>query len=422
MANRRDFIRKAGAAGSIALLGSTAGCSGLPGGGSSNGGSDGHTVGVLTTLNLDVGKATLRGAELAAQQINEEGTLDGEMSIESSNTEGQSTAAVEAHNTLVNRQGADATLGTFAEQTAAGIMSEIASTETIHLNVGAVAPGLAGQVAENYEQFKPWFRVAPINAAFFVLDLLNFSEQFVVGQQDWSSAAILREDAAWTGQVAPALKNSVPDMGVEIQDDIVFSLSENNFSPYYNQIQNMDVDFVYGLVAEAGRAPLLAYEQSDIQTPMVGDLVASQSPQYLSDVDADSSPIIGRTFTTWGANLSSEAQEFVDTYESNYDSRPTKPTWAAFGAYAATQMYAQARAEGGSDLDSTVSAMESTSYELNQTYSVYGPDEEAPDGNSYPHDLRYGPDHFQPTWSQWRDGEQVTVYPDQYANGDYQPL
>jgi len=419
MTDRRKFLQKAGAAGSIALVGSSAGCTLL---GDSDSSSSEETIGVLTALDLDVGKATERGVELATQQINDEGTLDAEMTVESANTEGQSTAAAQAHNTLVNRQGADATLGTFAEQTASGIMSEVADTETIHLNVGAVSPALPAQVAEDYERFKPWFRVAPINAAFFVLDIINFAERFAVGEQDWSSAAILREDAAWSGQVAPALKQSAPNLGIEIQDDIVFSLSENNFTPYMNQIQEMDVDFVFGLIAEAGKAPLLAYEQSETQKPLLGDLVASQSPAYLSDINSDSSPIIGRTFTTWGASLSSEAQEFVDMYESNYDSRPSKPTWAAFGAYAATQMYAQARSEGGSSLDDTVEAMENTTYDLNQTYSVYGPDEESPDGNTYPHDLKYGEDLYQPTWSQWRDGEQVTVYPEQYANGEYKKL
>lgn len=85
-------------------------------------------------------------------------------------------------------------------------------------------------------------------------------------------------------------------------------------------------------------------------------------------------------------------------------------------------MYARARPEDGSSLDDTVETMENTTYDLNQTYSVYGPDEESPDGNAYPHDLKYGPGFFQPTWSQWRDGEQVTVYPEQHANGEYQKL
>ncbi|WP_267164009.1 ABC transporter substrate-binding protein [Halovenus salina] len=398
------------------MLGSTAGCSGILGGGSS--GSE--TLGVLTTLDLDVGKATVRGAELGAQVANDEGILDSDLSVESSNTEGTASSAVDAHNTLVSRQGADATIGTFAEQTAAGIMDEIAETETVHLNVGAAAPALAGQVAEDYERYKPWFRIAPINAAFFVADLLNFAEQFAVGQQGWENAVIFREDAAWTGQVAPALKDAVGGLGMSIEDDIVFSLSENNFTTYMNQIDDTDVDFIFGLVAEAGKGPLLSYEESGVEKPMVGDLVASQSPQYLADINTENSNVISRTFTTWGSQLSDAAQEFVDMYESEYDSRPTKPTWAAFGSYVATQMYARARSEGGDSLDDTVTAMEEETFELNQTYSVYGPDEEAPDGNSYPHDLKYGPDFFQPTWSQWRDGEQVTVYPDKFANAEFE--
>jgi hypothetical protein len=34
-------------------------------------------------------------------------------------------------------------------------MSEVASTETIHRDVGAVSPELPAQVAEDYERFKP---------------------------------------------------------------------------------------------------------------------------------------------------------------------------------------------------------------------------------------------------------------------------
>jgi branched-chain amino acid transport system substrate-binding protein len=266
MATRRQYLRQAGAAGSVALLATTAGCSGDGGGGgdgggdgdggdggSTGGGSGGLTAGVLTTLQLDTGIATERGAELAAQKINSEGMLDSDVSIASEDTEGQSTVAVEAYNSLVNQENADLTLGTFAEQTGAAILPEIASSRTIHTNVGAISPELPTNLREDYEQFKPWFRVYPPNAAFFVIDMLNFTEQFLVGEQGWSSTALFREDAAWTEQVGGALKQQFPEMGLEVQDDIVFSLSENNFSPYMNQIQDMDVDVVFGLSPRPAR-------------------------------------------------------------------------------------------------------------------------------------------------------------------------
>jgi branched-chain amino acid transport system substrate-binding protein len=449
MPSRRQYLRRATTAGGAAILGLTAGCAGngnggdgsdgndgsdgSGGGGDDGGGSDGSgstsdggegpKIGVLTMMQLDTGKATKRGVELAAKKINDQGMLDGDVSVISQDTEGASTAAVEGHNSLVNRQGADVTLGTFAEQTAAAIMPEIASTEKIHLNVGAISPKLPAQVAEEYEKYKPWFRVAPPNAAFFVVDMLTFAEQFLVGEQGWSSTAIFREDAAWTDQVGGALKKEFPKIGLEVKDDIVFSLSETSFSTYMNQIQNMDVDCVYGLIAEAGKAPLLSYEKAGITTPMVGALVASQSPQYLSDVNAETSPIVGQTFSTWGANHTSAGEEFVNQYTSTYDSRPSKPTWSAFGGYAATMMYAQALAEGDGSLDSTVSAMEETSFQLDQNYSVYAPGESAEaTGGSYPHDVKYGSDQFKPMWSQWQGGEMKTVYPDKFANADYQSI
>jgi branched-chain amino acid transport system substrate-binding protein len=454
MPSRRQYLRRATATGGAAILGLSAGCAsggndggggdggggdggggdggdgggggngnGGDGGGSTGGGGDGPTIGVLSMLQLDVGVATKRGVELAARKINDEGMLDGEVTVESADTEGKSTAAVEAHNSLVNRQNADVTLGTFAEQTAAAIMPEIASSEKMHLNVGAISPKLPAKVAEDYESYKPWFRIAPPNAAFFVVDMATFAEQFLVGDQGWTTTAIFREDAAWTDQVGGALKEQFPKLGLEVKDDIVFSLSETSFNTYMDQIENMDVDCVYGLIAEAGKAPLLSYEKAGLTTPMVGALVAAQSPQYLSDVNAETSPIINQTFSTWGADHRSAGEEFVDAYTSAYDSRPSKPTWSAFGGYAATMMYAKARAESGGGLDATVSAMEGTSFELDQHYSVYEPGETAEaTGGTYPHDLKYGSDHFKPMWSQWQGGELKTVYPDKFSNADYQTL
>lgn len=418
MPTRRQYLRGTAATGSIAMVGGTAGCT-LFDGGSSESDSADITVGVLTMLNLDVGKATRRGVELAAKQIEEEGVLDGDVSVEAVGTEGASSAAVEGHNSLVEREGADVTLGTFAEQTAAGIMENIAQTETIHLNVGAISPELPAKLQEDYESFKPWFRLAPMNANFFVADMLGFAEEYLVGKQGWTKTAIFREDALWTEQIAPALEEGFAGFGMEVKDDVVFSLSETNYRSYMDQFADMDLDCVYGLIAEAGKGPLLGYEKSSLETPLVGSLVASQSPQYLSDIDSDTSNSIGQTFTTWGATLSQTAQEFVDLYTETYDSRPSKPTWAAFGGYAATRLYASARAEAGDDLDATIDALETGSFDLNQTYEVYEPGEAGPDGNEYPHDLKYGPGLYQPTWSTWNEGEQVTVYPDTFANEEF---
>lgn len=438
MATRRQYLVST-ASGTATMLGLT-GCLGSDdqangdqdgdgsGGGqttTTSGGDTGVdlTIGVLTMLELDTGRATERGTELAARKINEEGILDGELSVESADTEGQSTGAVNGHNSLVNRQNADVTLGTFAEQTAAAIMPEIASSETIHLNVGAISPKLPAKVAEDYEKFKPWFRFGAPNAEFFVVDMIQFAEKFLVGEQGWESTVLFREDALWTDQVGGALKQQFPEVGLEVKDDVVFSLSESNFSTYMNRMEDMDVDCIFGLVAEAGKAPMLGYEKSGLETPMAGSLVASMSPSYLDDIQAEGSNIVTQLFTTWGAKLSDSAKAFVDAYQAEYSSRPRKPTWAAFISYAATMSYAQAYAEGGGTLDGTITALENGSYTLNQKYEVYKPGETAEaTGNSYPHDLKVGPDNYRPMWGQWQSGDLEVVYPDEFASAEFRKV
>lgn len=416
--SRRSFLKRSVATGSLLATGpALAGCIGGGGGGSSS-----LTIGVLSTLDLDVGKATERGVELAAQSINEAGTIDQEVEVVSEDTGGTATGAVEAYSNLVDRQEVDVTLGAFAESAAAGIMPNIADSQTIHLNVGAVSPALTAELVEDYERFKYWFRFAPPNSQFFGVDFLRFAEQFMIGEMDWDSVAFFREDAAWTNEVAPFLKQEFPNMGIDIQGDVVFPISESNFSPYLSQFEDMDIDAIFAMVAEAGATPVQGYATAGLDVPMVGDVVAVQSPSYPEDMGGQGQNVVGRTHSTWSANLVTDAAEqFVNNWMDTYSSRPQKPTLTGLGGFAATNVLANAISRAGTqNADELIPEIENADFELIQRYQVFGQDEEDPiTGSRFPHDLKYGPDHYESTWSQWRDGEQVTVWPQDLATGEF---
>lgn len=414
--DRRDFLR-ASAAGSGALLTGLSGCIGQ----FTGGGGDAVGVGVLTMLDLDFGQSNLRGAELAAEDLNDaDGILGRDVEVVSSNSEGTASGGVEAYNFLVDRENVDTTQGAFAESVAAGILPRIGETGRVHVNIGGVAAELAETVHDDYDRLKYWFRNV-LNTIYFGIDVVNFAEQYMVGEQDWTRVAMFREDAAWTNGMAPVLKEQLPGVGVEVVDDIVFSLSENNFTPYYSDLDDMEIDAVLALIAEAGRAPFQGYAQYGLDTPMVGDLVFVQSPSFWDVVGEAGESVVGRTHSTWSAQLNDEAQTFVDRFEQSPGDAPPKPSFAAFAGYAAVQIFAEAAERAGTlDGDELVAAMEETDYTLGQRYQYYGPDEPDPvTGRNFTHDIKYGPDNYLPTWSQWRDGEQVTVFPPDKATGEY---
>lgn len=419
--SRRSFLKRSVATGGVLATGpALAGCVGGGGGGSSS-----LTVGVLSMLDLDTGKATERGVELAAEWIGDAGTIDQDIEVVSEDTQGTATGAVEAYTNLVDRQEVDVTLGAFAESAAAGIMPNIADSQTIHLNVGAVSPALTAELVEDFDQYKYWFRLAPPNAQFFGVDFLSFAERFMTGEMGWDSIAFFREDAAWTNDVAPFLKEEFPGMGLEIQGDVVFPISENNFSPYLSQFEDMDIDCIFAMVAEAGATPVQGYATSDLDVPMVGDVVAVQSPSYLEDMSGGGQNVVGRTHSTWSAKAETEvSQEFLEMWSDTYSSRPQQPTWAGLGSFAATNILANAISRAGTqNADDLIPEIENADFELIQRYQVFGQDEEDPiTGSRFPHDLKYGPDHYESTWSQWRDGEQVTVWPQDLATGEFQQV
>ena len=418
--SRRTFLKRSLVTGGALASGSSlAGCLG----GVTGGGSSTLKVGVLSLLEADVGKATERGVELAAESINEAGTIDQEVEFVSEDTGGTSTGAVEAYSNLVDRQSVDVTLGAFAESAAAAIMPEIANSQTIHLNVGAVSPSLTAKLVEDYEKFKYWFRFAPPNSQFFGVDFLRFAERFMVGEMNWDSVAFFREDAAWTNEVAPFLKEEFPKMGIDIQGDVVFPISESNHSPYLSKFEDMDIDAIFAMVAEAGKTPIQGYAKSSLDIPMVGDVVAVQSPAYPEDMGNKAQNVVGRTHSTWSAKLRTDtAKQFVNTWQETYSSRPQKPTLMGLGSFAATNILANAISRAGAtDAGEVIPEIENADYELIQRYQVFGQDEKDPiTGSRFPHDLKYGPDHYESTWSQWRDGEQVTVWPERHATGEFE--
>lgn len=419
---RRSFLRRTAATGAVVATGtSLSGCLRIFGGGS----SDAITVGVLSMLETDTGKATERGVEIAAEFIDDEDSIDQEIEVASANTEGTSTGAVEAYNNLINREEADVTLGAFAESAAAGIMPNIADEQKIHLNVGAASPALSAELRENFEEYKYWFRFAPPNSEFFGVDFVQFAQNFMVDEMGWESVAFYREDAAWTNEVTPFLKEEFPNMGLEVKDDVVFPMDTSNYSPYVSNLEDADIDAVFGLIAEAGRSPVQGYAKSDSEVPLVGDVVAVQSPSYLDDMDGTGQNVIGRTHSTWSAELRTQVSEdFLNMWSENYSDRPTKPTWAGLGAFAATNVLANAveRADA-TDPDDVIPEVENADFDLIQNYQVFGEDEEDPiTGNTFPHDLKYGEGNYQSTWSQWRDGEQVTIWPPSLATAEFEQV
>ena len=137
-----------------------------------------------------------------------------------------------------------------------------------------------------------------------------------------------------------------------------------------------------------------------------------------------------------GFKLDPVSQEFVNTYQAKYDTRPAIPHFNGFNAYHGLKqaMAAAEEAGGFEDAQAWAAAMEKQDLKLEMDgklwlrYAFWGKDEvEEVTGRTYPHNARFdltSPyEDAQPSMVvvQWKeDGSVGVVYPPEYATTDFE--
>lgn len=112
---RRRFI---GAAGAGAVATTLAGCIG-------SGDDEGVTIGHLAPLENTQGIGSERSAELAAEEINEDGGIrDEDIEVVSANTRSDPSTAQDEASRLINQENVDLLVGTFSSEVSLNIMSD----------------------------------------------------------------------------------------------------------------------------------------------------------------------------------------------------------------------------------------------------------------------------------------------------------
>ena len=101
-------------------------------------------------------------------------------------------------------------------------MQDIAmDNKKIFIGCGAAHPELCERVTKDYNRYKYWFRLTPINSKFLVkvdFILLNMVAKTMAKELDIPKikVAIVAEKAAWADPMVSVAEENLPKMGMEI--------------------------------------------------------------------------------------------------------------------------------------------------------------------------------------------------------------
>ncbi len=394
-------------------------------------------VGFIGSLSSDTGLSTLRGAEIAIEELNANGGVMGEqITLVSADTGQDPTEGVRAYEYLAETEEVDFIISGSIDDVSLGWLPRMQEYRIPTLDTWTSYIGIIDMVVEDPESMAPYFMNIASDEALATL-YINFGADVLKEKMGWDSVVILAEDTAFgeaiTGLVTEAL---APVAGIEVKDIITYDVATVDFAPIFSRAQDTGADFIYQVSSVNSQVVSSQYVKLQVPMAMTGVNVAALGMEYWEDTGGAGGGISTLSpIPSVGFKLDPASQAFVDTYQAKYDSRPLLPHFNGFNAYhGLKQAMAAAEEAGGFDnVEGWADAMKKQDLVLEMDgqlwlrYAFWGDDEVEPvTGRTYPHNIRFdlsepfddaAPSMVVVQW--YEDGTAAVVYPEKYATGEF---
>ena len=330
-------------------------------------------IGVLDDLGSISGEHTLNGALLAAKEINLAGGIDINGSqyyigITAENTEEANpnldvNKAVTAAQTMINEQDPHFIIGGYRTEAVLAYQEVIMDNHIPFMGTGCSTDIFCQYVNDDYNRYKYFFRVMPLNLTSKARELLHYIEALAnfLGTEfsgTVDKVAILREDLSWSDTLSFALSYYLPMIGLTVVEDIAFPIDVNmvEMTSYMSTIDASGAQILIPLISGQGGILMNnAYEMIQPKCLIAGFDSVGELASYWSDSNGacEYEVIMQHTYRT---NKTALTIPFWDAYTRQYHQ---EPFYTGVGAYDAVRLLMHAVNNSQSfDPDIIVSTLE----------------------------------------------------------------
>ncbi|MFK7836207.1 MAG: ABC transporter substrate-binding protein [Sulfitobacter sp.] len=395
-------------------------------------------VGFIGSLSSDTGLSTLRGAEIAIEELNAAGGVMGkQVALVTADTGEDVTEGIKAYEYLAETEEVDFIISGSIDDVSLGWLPRMQEYQIPTLDTWTSYIGIIDMVIEDPETMTPYFMNIASDEALATL-YINFGAEVLKAKMGFESVVILAEDTAFgqaiTGLVTEAL---APVAGIEVKDTIIYDIGTVDFAPIFSKAQASGADFIYQVSSVNSQVISSQYVKLQVPMAMTGVNVSALGMEYWEDTGGAGGGISTLSpIPSVGFPLDPVSQSFVDTYQAKYTSRPVIPHFNGFNAYHGLKqaMAAATEAGGFEDVKAWNAAMLKQDLKLEKDGKLWlrygfwqhGEVEEVTQ-RTYPQNARFdltAPyEDAQPSMVvvQWKeDGSVGVVYPFEYANTEFE--
>jgi branched-chain amino acid transport system substrate-binding protein len=367
-------------------------------------------IGVIGPMQFQMGKHHWMGATLAADEINAAGGVkvgDDYYTIKlvqvDSNELVNPADAASAAERAITVDKVDFLVGTIRSEGALAVQEVAMDYQKIFLVCGSSETKLSKNVTDNYDRYKYWFRVTPVNNNY--LGQLNFLLVGMVAQKIGAQLhmapklAILAEKASWTEAIIAAAQAVLPPKGIQVVGVWQPSDKATDVTAELQAIKDSGANMIMtALSGTVGIPYARAWEELEIPAASVGINVMAQSDKFFQNTGGFGN--YETTLNTYarGVEFTDKTAPFMDAFIEEMGETPTYNA----GTYDALYILKEAIERASSlDQDEIVVELEKTDYDGTAGHFAF-------DGS---HDVKWGPGYVTAVGVQWQDGELKGVWP-----------
>lgn len=367
-------------------------------------------IGVIAEVQSIAGAATPGGAQIAADEINAKGGINGrKIEIVTYDNKSSSADSVRAFQRAVSEDKVSAVIASYISEVVLALEPWAARLKVPLITPGAASNEITRPVHDDYDKNKYTFH-GYLTSAAQAQAVCDAAKELLVDGLKMKTAAIMSEDAAWTKPLDVGYEECLPKIGLKVTDHIRFSPDTTDFTPIFNKIEAQKPDVIITGISHVGVQPTVQWKNQQVPIPMFGISAQALSPTFWADTNGAADGIPSLAVATENVAVTPKTKPFAEAFKKKFGKAPA---YTGYTAYDEVYIIAEAIQRAGStDPDKMVAEMEKTDYEGTiGKVKFYGRTDK------FTHGLVYGPDAVNGLVFQWQDGKQVTVWPKKIAEG-----
>ncbi|RTL72953.1 MAG: ABC transporter substrate-binding protein [Hyphomicrobiales bacterium] len=367
-------------------------------------------IGVIAEAQAVAGSSIPGAAQIAADEINAAGGVDGRK-IEVITYDNHSSAAdsVRAFQRAVSEDKVNAVIASYISEVVLALEPWAGRLKTVLITPGAASDVITANIAKDYKNNKYTFHgyLTSTNIARLVCQA---AKDLLVDNLKFKTAVIMSEDAAWTTPLDASYQACLPEIGIKVLDHIRVSPDTTDFTPIFNKIEGQKPDVIITGISHVGTQPTVQWKNKQVPIPMFGVSSQATNSTFWKDTNGATDGVIFQAVSGPGVAVTPKTLPFVEAFQKRFGNIPS---YAGYTSYDDVYMIADAiKRAGSTDSDKIVEAMENTDY-VGTIGRVQFLGKDTPN----PHALKIGQGAITGLMLQWQDGKQLNLWPSGEANG-----